>query len=65
LRRRPSDISSDKRANGGSLSDVTNPYARASYRECVTHFTEELDFLSEEEKDWVMGRAILERLGWS
>jgi hypothetical protein len=44
------------------LSDVTNPYARASYRECVTHFTEELDFLSEEEKDWVMGRAILERL---
>jgi L-fuconolactonase len=46
-------------------TDVTNSYARASYRERVTHFTEELDFLSEEDKDWIMGRAILERLGWS
>jgi hypothetical protein len=33
--------------------------------ECVTHFTEELDFLSEEDKDWIMRRAILERFGWS
>jgi hypothetical protein len=29
----------------------------------VTHFTEELDFLSEADKDWIMGRAILDRLG--
>jgi hypothetical protein len=28
------------------------------------HFTETLDFLSNEDKEWVMGRAILERLGW-
>ena len=27
--------------------------------------TEELDFLSEEDKDWVMGRAVLARVGWS
>jgi hypothetical protein len=24
-----------------------------------------VDFLSEDDKDWIMGRAILERLGWS
>jgi predicted TIM-barrel fold metal-dependent hydrolase len=45
-------------------SDVTNSFAKASYRERVTHFTQELSFLSEEDKDWIMGRAILTRLGW-
>ena len=46
-------------------TDVTNSFAKASYRQRVTHFTEELDFLSEDDKDWVMGRAIVERLGWA
>jgi predicted TIM-barrel fold metal-dependent hydrolase len=46
-------------------SDVTNSFAKATYRQRVTHFTEELDFLSEDDKDWIMGRAILARLGWS
>ena len=46
-------------------TDITNSFDRASYRQRVTHFTEELDFLSEDDKDWVMGRAILERLGWT
>jgi predicted TIM-barrel fold metal-dependent hydrolase len=46
-------------------SDVTNSFAKASYRQRVTHFTEELSFLSEEDKDWIMGRAILARLGWT
>jgi predicted TIM-barrel fold metal-dependent hydrolase len=46
-------------------SDVTNSFAKASYRQRVTHFTEELDFLTEGDKDWIMGRAILERLGWA
>ena len=27
--------------------------------------TEELSFLSESDKDWVMGRAIVERLKWT
>lgn len=36
-----------------------------TYRQRVTHFTETLDFLSEDDKDWVMGRAILTRLGWA
>jgi hypothetical protein len=31
----------------------------------ITHFTEELPFLSERDKDWVMGKSILERLRWA
>jgi len=46
-------------------TDVTNSFAKATYRERVTHFTQELSFLSEEDKDWIMGRAILARLGWA
>jgi len=46
-------------------TDVTNSYAKATYKQRVTHFTEELGFLSEDDKDWVMGKAIVERLGWS
>jgi len=46
-------------------TDITNSWGKASYRERVTHFTEELGFLSEQDKDWIMGRAILKRLNWS
>src|SRR5262245_28631072 len=46
-------------------TDVTNSYAKATYAQRVTHFTEELKFLSEEDKDWIMGRALLERLEWA
>jgi predicted TIM-barrel fold metal-dependent hydrolase len=46
-------------------TDVTNSYAKASYKQRVTHFTEELPFLSDEDKDWIMGRAIVERLRWT
>jgi L-fuconolactonase len=46
-------------------TDMTNSFAKASYRQRVTHFTEELSFLSESDKDWVMGRAILTRLNWA
>ena len=46
-------------------TDTTNSLAKASYRQRVTHFTEELSFLSESDKDWVMGRAILARLKWA
>jgi predicted TIM-barrel fold metal-dependent hydrolase len=45
-------------------TDMTNSFDRASYRQRVTHFTDELGFLSEDDKDWVMGRAILARLNW-
>jgi predicted TIM-barrel fold metal-dependent hydrolase len=46
-------------------SDVTNSFAKCTYRQRVTHFTEELDFLTDDDKDWIMGRAILARLGWA
>ena len=46
-------------------TDLTNTYARGSYRQRITHFTEELSFLSESDKDWVMGRAIVARLKWT
>ena len=46
-------------------TDITNSLAKATYRQRITHFTEELDFLSEVDKDWVMGRALLARLAWA
>ena len=46
-------------------TDLTNAFAKSTYRQRITHFTEELKFLSEEDKDWVMGKAILARLGWA
>jgi len=46
-------------------TDLTNSFSKATYRQRVTHFTETLEFLSAEDKEWVMGRAILERLGWA
>ena len=42
-------------------TDITNGFDKATYRQRVTHFTEELSFLSEEDKDWIMGRAIVTR----
>ncbi len=35
------------------------------YRQAVTLFTEELDFLSREDKESIMGRATAEWLGWA
>jgi len=46
-------------------TDITNGFAKASYRQRVTHFTEALEFLSESDRDWVMGRALLARLKWA
>jgi predicted TIM-barrel fold metal-dependent hydrolase len=46
-------------------SDITNGFDKSTYKQRITHFTEELPFLSEEDKDWVMGRSILERLRWT
>ena len=46
-------------------TDLTNGFARATYRQRVTHFTEALEFLSESDKHWVMGRALQARLNWA
>jgi predicted TIM-barrel fold metal-dependent hydrolase len=46
-------------------TDVTSGLARADWRQRLTHFTEEVSFMSEGDKDWVLGRAILQRLRWT
>jgi L-fuconolactonase len=35
-----------------------------SYRQAVTLFTEELPWLTAEDKDWIMGRGLCEWIGW-
>ncbi len=45
-------------------SDVSRVLAHCTYRQAVTMFTEELDFLSKSDLEWVMGRGILELLDW-
>jgi predicted TIM-barrel fold metal-dependent hydrolase len=47
-------------------TDLTNTsFTRVTWRQRITHFTEELKFLSESDKDWVMGRSIREKLKWA
>ncbi len=46
-------------------TDLTNSFTKATYKQRITHFTETLDFLSAEDKEWIMGRGILARLGWA
>jgi hypothetical protein len=46
-------------------TDLTNTYPKGSYRQRISRFTEKLSFLSESEKNWVMGRAIVQRLKWT
>ena len=44
--------------------DLSIAFGKAPYRRHLTHFTEELDFLSEADKKLIMGGAILECLRW-
>jgi predicted TIM-barrel fold metal-dependent hydrolase len=46
-------------------TDQTHSFGKASYRLRITQFTEELPFLSENDKDWIMGRSLLARLRWA
>jgi len=45
-------------------SDITRVPASCSYRRAVTQFTEELDFLSPDDLEWIMGRGLAECLRW-
>ena len=45
-------------------TDFTHAHGKATYRQHVTHFTEELDFLSKQDKALIMGDAILKTLNW-
>ena len=46
-------------------TDVTNGMGRSDWKQRLAHFTEAVDFMSEQDKDWVLGRAIMQRLKWS
>jgi len=46
-------------------TDLTNNMARATYSQRIAHFTQDLKFMSESDKDWVMGRSIREKLKWT
>jgi predicted TIM-barrel fold metal-dependent hydrolase len=61
--RRVFDAYGPQRCHWGT--DVTNGMARVGWRRRLTHVSETLDFLKEPDKDWVLGRAILERLKWA
>ena len=58
--RRVYDAFGPKRMHWGSdLSRMT-----CTYRQTVTMFTEEIPWLTAEDKEWIMGRSICEWLGW-
>ena len=46
-------------------TDITNSLAKATYKQRIEQFTKELDFMSEEDKDWVMGKGIMATLKWT
>ncbi|HEV2008573.1 MAG TPA: hypothetical protein VGQ88_07600 [Burkholderiales bacterium] len=35
-----------------------------TYRQGVTMFTEEMPWLTDEDREWIMGRGVCEWLGW-
>ena len=43
-------------------SDITR--LPCSYAECLDHFRNELSFLGEEDKKWILGGTLAEWLGW-
>lgn len=45
-------------------TDLTHSFPKATYTQRITQFTEELPFLSEHDKDLIMGRSLLQRLRW-
>ncbi|HEX3970182.1 MAG TPA: amidohydrolase family protein, partial [Stellaceae bacterium] len=44
---------------GTDITRLTTPW-----QQCVTHFTEELPWLSARDKDLIMGRALCDWYGW-
>ena len=45
-------------------TDLTHQRGKYHYRQYVTHFVEELEFLSDDDRRQIMGDAIVEFLGW-
>ncbi len=57
------DAYGSRRCHWGS--DMTNSFDKGSMIRRFNHFTDELRFLSETDKDWIMGRSIPEKLRWA
>jgi predicted TIM-barrel fold metal-dependent hydrolase len=45
-------------------TDVTRFLDKCSYRQSVAMFTEDMDFLSTSDKEWIMGRGLADCLRW-
>lgn len=45
-------------------TDISRLWSVTTYGQCVTLFTEELDFLAGRDLEWVMGRGLAECLRW-
>lgn len=45
-------------------TDLTRFIQKCSYRDSVAMFMEHMDFLSDSDKQWIMGRTIAACLGW-
>ena len=44
-------------------TDLSKMLAKFSYRICIDHLMR-LDFLTQEDREWIMGRGIARCLGW-
>jgi hypothetical protein len=45
-------------------TDLSRALAKVTCRQCVTHFTQALTFLTDQDKEWIMGRGLAACLGW-
>jgi hypothetical protein len=43
-------------------SDLTR--LSGTYRQCVTMFTEEIPWLSQDDLSWIMGLGVCDWIGW-
>jgi len=61
--RRLFDAYGPQRCHWGT--DATNSVHKGTWRQRLTHFTETIDFMSDSDKDWVLGRSIQQKLKWA
>lgn len=46
-------------------TDITNQLAQSDWSQRLRHVTDELKFLTEADKDWLLGRGLMQRLNWA
>jgi predicted TIM-barrel fold metal-dependent hydrolase len=45
-------------------TDLTSPHMPCTYRQAVASFTDEIPWLTADDKKWIMGRGVCEWIGW-